>query len=229
MTPLVKQFQKLVPNAHESTWFDIGDLKGHAVELDAWTLVHLPFPDITIVGTDKGLPFALHALTSQDTKSSGNPVIAVAGFALTPQFQALPVLSYGCSETGDLQFWRKDGKSFDDVAQGMIGSLQLLVTSLNHTPHTAYRAQTLQTFTAQRKIAQGKPPTVSWHTITVHTTPPTQKPHSVNTHHEPRATVRAHERRGHWRHLKSGKTTWVRHCTVGSATNGVVLHDYKII
>jgi len=224
VTPLVKQLYKLVPNAHESTWFDIGDLKGHAIELDAWTLVHLPFPDITVVGTDKGLPFAIHARST----TTNTTTVAVAGFALNNRFIPLPILAYGCSDTGDLQFWRKDGKDFDDVAQGMLGTLQMLVQSLDQGPRIAYRAQTLQTFTNQRKIAQGKPPAVSWHTISVHTSPPIPKPTPVNTHQEPRNAVRAHERRGHWRHLKSGKTVWVRHCTVGSIQQGIVLHDYKI-
>lgn len=31
-----------------------------------------------------------------------------------------------------------------------------------------------------------------------------------------------HDRRGHWRRLKSGKTVWVRNCVVGKPQNGVI-------
>lgn len=229
MTPLVREFYKLVPNAHKSHWFDVGDLKGQAVDLDAQTLVYLPFPDITVVGTDKGKPFALHVLTSQDTTSSGNPLVAVAGFALTPEFMALPILSYGCSETGDLQFWRKDGKGFDDVAQGMLGTLQMLVQSLDHGPRTAYKPTPVQSFTNRRKIAQGKTPAITWNTITVQPKPRTE---TVQPDTGPgttgHASPKAHTRRGHWRTLKSGKKVWVKDCRVGDFKQGLALHDYKI-
>jgi hypothetical protein len=227
MTPLVKKFYKLVKDAHKSHWFDIGDLQGNAVDLDAETLVYLPFPDITVVGTDKGLPFALHALTSKETLSAGRPVVAVAGFALAPGFIALPILSYGCSEAGDLQFWRKDGKSFDDVAQGMLGTLQHLVKSLDHGPRAAFHPEPVQSFTNQRKIAQGKPPSITWKTVLVqgNTKRPGKGHDSLTTGH---ASPRAHTRRGHWRNLQSGKKIWVRDCTVGDTKQGKVFHDYLI-
>jgi hypothetical protein len=37
-----------------------------------------------------------------------------------------------------------------------------------------------------------------------------------------------HERRGHWRHLSSGKQVWVRHCEVGQRGQGGVVHDYLV-
>ena len=227
MTPLVRQFFALVKDAHKSHWFDVGDIKGQSVDLDAETLVHMPFPDITVVGTDKGMPFALHVLTSETTTSSGNPVVAVAGFALTPEFMALPILSYGCSETGDLQFWRKDGKGFDDVAQGMLGTLQMLVRSLDQGPRTAYKATPVQSFTNRRKIAQGKTPAITWNTITVQPRTGTTRPDTGpgTTGH---ASPKAHTRRGHWRTLKSGKKVWVKDCRVGDFKQGLALHDYKI-
>ncbi len=41
------------------------------------------------------------------------------------------------------------------------------------------------------------------------------------------ASPRLHLRRGHVRHLESGKRVWVRECVVGSA-HGIVLKDYRI-
>ena len=40
---------------------------------------------------------------------------------------------------------------------------------------------------------------------------------------------REHGRRGHERHLKSGKVIWVRDCKVGSSRLGKVVKDYKLI
>ena len=40
---------------------------------------------------------------------------------------------------------------------------------------------------------------------------------------------REHGRRGHERHLKSGKVVWVRDCKVGSSRLGKVVKDYKLI
>ena len=42
------------------------------------------------------------------------------------------------------------------------------------------------------------------------------------------ASPRWHERRGHWRTMKSGKKVWVKNCEVGDKTLGAVFHDYKI-
>lgn len=43
------------------------------------------------------------------------------------------------------------------------------------------------------------------------------------------ASPRQHDRRGHYRTLKSGKTVWVRSCVVGSPDNGVVSKEYRIV
>ena len=231
MTPLVRRFYGLVKDAHLSHWFDIGELTelpgsrpgDKRIEIDAESLVFLPFPNLIVVGTDKKRPFAIHALTSSTTQNHGRPVVAVAGFALAPTFIELPILSYGCSTSGDLQFWRKDGKGFDDVAQGMIATLQHLTQSLSQGPRTAYLPTPVQSFTNKRKIAQGKTPTITWNTITIQ--PTTPKTHTHNTTH---ASPKAHTRRGHWRNLKTGKKIWVKHCSVGDPSKGIALHDYRI-
>lgn len=45
---------------------------------------------------------------------------------------------------------------------------------------------------------------------------------------EPSHTKRAHDRRGHWRTLKSGKKIWVRACRVGNIDLGLIKKDYII-
>lgn len=41
--------------------------------------------------------------------------------------------------------------------------------------------------------------------------------------------VNWHERRGHWRQMRSGKRVWVRHCEVGSKDRGGIVHDYVVV
>ena len=70
MTPLVKRFYKLVPDAVRSTWFDVGEIPhGSTTLVNPEKITHLPYPDITLVGLDKGTPFCLYAL-SQNPASS---------------------------------------------------------------------------------------------------------------------------------------------------------------
>lgn len=38
---------------------------------------------------------------------------------------------------------------------------------------------------------------------------------------------RQHERRGHWRHFKNGKKTWIRNCLAGDPNLGFVSKDYN--
>jgi len=38
---------------------------------------------------------------------------------------------------------------------------------------------------------------------------------------------RQHERRGHWRHFKNGKKTWIRNCLAGDPNLGIIYKDYN--
>lgn len=225
MTPLVKCFYKLVHDAAHSTWFDVGEIPHGAVtHIDPEKITHLPYPDITLVGYDKGTPFCLYAL------SSSPGTVALAGFALLPEFQELPLLALAAdldNTSAPLKVWRKDKQPVDQRSRAMVATLQHLLATLDHGPRTAYRAEPVNTFTNRRKIAAGKPPTVSWRTITIQpttSTPPASRPAVPTTH----ASPRLHTRRGHWRNLQSGKKIWVRDCQVGDASKGQVLHDYYI-
>lgn len=53
---------------------------------------------------------------------------------------------------------------------------------------------------------------------------PAAKPHQGGTH----ASPRMHKRRGHIRHLRSGRTTWVRNMIVGKPTAGTVEKEYSV-
>lgn len=41
------------------------------------------------------------------------------------------------------------------------------------------------------------------------------------------ASPRWHERRGHWRTLKSGKSIWIGQCEIGNKERGGVIKDYR--
>ena len=53
---------------------------------------------------------------------------------------------------------------------------------------------------------------------------PAAKPHQGGTH----ASPRMHKRRGHIRHLRSGRTTWVRNMIVGKPAAGTVEKEYSV-
>lgn len=86
-----------------------------------------------------------------------------------------------------------------------------------HKPHVS------QTFTNRRKIAQGKAPSYEWTTVYIEPSKPRSE--GVGGTH---ASPRLHDRRGHLRRLRSGRTVWVRDCKVGDAAKGRVWHDYVI-
>ena len=87
----------------------------------------------------------------------------------------------------------------------------------------AYRPEIAPTFTNRRKIAQGKKPSYDWHTVIIE--PQKPKSESLGGTH---ASPRLHDRRGHLRQYKSGKTGWVKACKVGNAALGTVFHDYEV-
>jgi hypothetical protein len=89
---------------------------------------------------------------------------------------------------------------------------------------TAYQPFVKPTFTNQRKIAAGKPPSYDWRTVVIDGKN-VKGEHKGGTH----ASPRLHDRRGHSRKLPDGRIVWVRPCKVGDASRGVVFHDYKII
>jgi len=87
----------------------------------------------------------------------------------------------------------------------------------------AYVPYAPQTFMNRRKIAQGKVPFYEWRTVVIEPTTP-RKESLGGTH----ASPRHHDRRGHMRKLKNGRSVWVKPCKVGNPSKGVVFHDYKI-
>lgn len=87
----------------------------------------------------------------------------------------------------------------------------------------AYQPVVKEGLTSRRLQAKGKAPLFSWHTVKIEPPKPKQEPQG-GTH----ASPRLHDRRGHLRRFKNGKTCWVRACKVGDASKGVVFKDYEV-
>lgn len=227
MTPLIKFMSKLVAEPETSTWFDIGEMNELVFKLDPDVLVRLPFPEIVIVGTSKNQKFAV--LAKETTHTFGqSPTLVVTGFVLTPKFYALPAL-FVSSEDNHLRLATKDpstGKAVNASLTGdnprLIAALHVLTERLAKTKTIGYAAAINKSYTARRQLAKGKKPAFAWRTVVVEPRPSVE-PTGTGTH----ASPRAHERRGHWRQLKS-KRVWVKSCRVGKPSNGVVFHDYKV-
>ena len=75
----------------------------------------------------------------------------------------------------------------------------------------------------RRRIAKGKRPLYDWRTVVISPSKAKTAPQG-GTHAPPRQ----HDRRGHLRRLKSGRTVWVRQTKVGKASDGFVFHDYVV-
>lgn len=116
-----------------------------------------------------------------------------------------------------------EGESIDErEAQMVLGFVSAWLGSLNRRVES-YVPTVKSTFTNRRKIAQGRAPTYEWRTVVIE---PIQEKHE--SHGGTHASPRQHDRRGHLRRLRSGRNVWVRDCKVGSASKGVVFHDYRL-
>jgi len=110
-----------------------------------------------------------------------------------------------------------------DTAELMLAYVGQWMEALSTTAG-AYKASVHQSFTNRRKIAAKKMPTYDWTTVKIGPRAGKSE-HQGGTH----ASPRLHDRRGHLRRLRSGKTCWVKACKVGDATKGTVFHDYEVM
>jgi hypothetical protein len=109
-----------------------------------------------------------------------------------------------------------------DTAELMLAYVGQWLESLSQQTF-AYKPSVIQSFTNRRKIATGKMPTYDWTTVKIG--PRIERGESKGGTH---ASPRQHDRRGHLRRLRSGKTCWVKSCKVGDPSKGIVFHDYEI-
>ena len=78
---------------------------------------------------------------------------------------------------------------------------------------------------AEKAMRNNMLPTWEYRLVEIDPTYKEPRPHQGGTH----ASPRQHERRGHYRHYKSGKVVWVEAHTVGDPTRGYIKHSYTTV
>lgn len=225
MTPLITEMVRLVPEPETAHWFDLGTVPAHVpamrVELDR--MRHMPYPRTCCVfrTAENDTRYAVWLLT-------GDNSVTVAYVAHDPGNRPLYSRALSITEVGGQLTYRVGGSlPQDDKAVKNVTRVLMLVALRLHESSEAYRPQAMGTPAQQAKRKRhGKAPLFSWHTV--HITPPAPSP-PATTDGGTHASPRLHDRRGHWRTYKAtGKKVWVRNCTVGDASRGVVFKDYEV-
>ncbi len=81
-------------------------------------------------------------------------------------------------------------------------------------------------FINKKRIARGACPFDEYHVLTI--LPPGDTHVASGETPSDRLSPREHERRGHWRHFKSGARTWVRQSKVNEGIGGAIWKDYNV-
>lgn len=248
MTPLIAEMMgeviKTNPNFPEHFhWFDISDVPikadgMHFKEDINSRLVDtpLPFDKVAIVLVD-GQGNKASILVSQKHELKREGIVGQAQIKhvdgssfMSPMFiyRAVDNENGGALDLEVLGLDKK-GKLVDDLTEKeklslytSLGYIATFLDSLSYEARTGYQATRRKNH--EKRVRQGKFPLFDWQTVVVEPIKPKAE-HQGGTH----ASPRQHERRGHWRFIKkSQKRVWIKNCTVGDASKGVIFHDYKI-
>ena len=215
MTPLIAELVRVTPDPEAGYWFDLGEVP-EAIDfvLDPELMVHLPYDVVFIASKAKHRRVLIKATFRYDS-------VGVAGFIFNGEKQTI-------SQIDAFLYMEKDGGigvypegSTKHPATMMALAIICVLLERLETQQTAYQPTVKQSFTNRRKVAQGKKPSYDWRTVTVLPRPKGEP--LGGTHSSPRA----HDRRGHWRTIKT-KKVWVKPCRVGDPSDGTVFHDYRV-
>ncbi len=224
MTPLIRSTIRDISNTEidpiDMKWFDISGAKLDQETLDLnWLHKYRPpFEKCMVVWESHSEPCEVLMMVD-----GADPEEGIVLSVLNQQNGKLPPMIYAIVD-GAIKCGSE--KESDNISEREASGLLHIVTHwykllaqgiAAHTPHVR------QTFTNQRKIAQGKMPAYDW--TTVYIEPVKERSDSKGGTH---ASPRLHDRRGHLRRLQSGQNVWVRPCKVGDVSKGIVWHDYAI-
>lgn len=218
MTPLITELIKLAPDPELYHWFDVGDLPLDAEFVADEELFCLPYEKTVVVGRDAdGSKFMMSLIGGGDS-------VAVGGLLFVGAWpQDITPFSFINTPEG-VRVYGVNGKP-PSKAQ-YLPAMAIVATFLRglQKPTQAHVPVARKSLINSKRAAKGKGPVLfDWHTVEV--APATKKmPYQGGTH----ASPRLHDRRGHWRTMKSGKRVWVRNCKVGDASKGVVFKDYEV-
>lgn len=213
MTPLIRYFSQFTPDGH---WFDLGQLEKEIhFELDGDRLLHLPYDQTMIVAIDaSGHWFSIRAMFCEDS-------VAIAGLVIIGnKVHPIAPFAYMNTEEGLKLFPPKNGQLPEKTQT--IQALAVIDTLLARLekPQLCYHRERKTTGLARIK----KKPMLEWKVLKVEPRRAEPAEPLGGTHSSPRA----HDRRGHWRSLPTGRKVWVRHTRVGDPDTGVVLKDYLV-
>lgn len=217
MTPLIAEMVRITPDPEAGHWFDLGEVP-EAIDfvLDPELMLHLPFDVVFVTAKAKRRRVLVRA--EFQLKSVFGAQIGVVGFVCDDTMIHIKPFVYMEKDEGIGVY--PEGATKHQTTMMALGIIQTLLGRLE-APQTAYKPTVKRSFTNRRKIAQGKKPSYDWRTVTV--LPRERSDNQGGTH----ASPRAHDRRGHWRTLKT-KRVWVKPCRVGDPAQGQVFHDYRV-
>jgi len=230
MTPLLRSIMRsLIDKGQDPTemhWFDATGCLVDKTEVKSSPLMDMrpPFERCIVCSEAASTHherLGMHMITSGADPAEG---ITVSVWRVPPRGKpvASPMLVYAV-EDGLLKYGPADENDpiGEDEMSMILGFVASWLQSLSRRPES-YALSIAPTYTNRRKMAQGKSPTYTWHTVIIE---PSQikREHQGGTHTSPRQ----HDRRGHLRRLRSGKNVWVRACVVGDASKGGVFKDYQ--
>lgn len=212
MTPLIAELVRVTPDPEAGYWFDLGEVP-ETIDfvLDPELMMHLPY-DVVFVAARADRRRVLIKATFQHES------VGVAGFVFGDTMIDIKPFVYMEKDEGIGVY--PEGATKSQTTMMALSLIATLLTRLE-AQQTAYKPEVKQTFTNRRKIAEGKKPSYDWRTVTVLPRPKGEP--LGGTHSSPRA----HDRRGHWRTIKT-KKVWVKPCRVGDPSDGTVFHDYRV-
>jgi len=220
VTPLIQEMIAMRPDdfALDHHWFDMSAVHKREQAISSEVLSRpLPFPASALVCAYEDKKALLFV-------SRSGELTGVAGLQWDKKtIRDIPAFFYLVDDEG-IKVRHKDGSPFDyrtSYATGVLAFIAAFLESLETAPATGYLP--IKRANWAKKIRQGKVPTYDWTTITIEPSKP-KGDHQGGTH----ASPRWHERRGHWRTMRSGKKVWIKNCEVGDKARGAVFHDYVL-
>lgn len=225
---LTSIWARVQPNFHEWYWFDLsGSIPGNElIDCEKWLPICRPPFEKTMVVYRTVRDGVQHEM-----------LLMLRGTDPAEHIRFATAIRLGDGEPRLLKprhYSVRDGRLYTDVSPDEsehdtqsrdmgLRLIALLYKCLAESRQTAHLAVAEKTFLNQRRIEKGKPPKYTWHTLVVGAET-VMREDLGGTH----ASPRYHDRRGHQRRLRNGKTIWVKACKVGDPSKGAVFKDYAV-